>query len=214
MVGDAVSPEIIKRRLWLDYQRASNDPANDRLECVDELLDTLVKPDIVLPEFLKTAANTIGSKLCLNEVTIGLRDPKDGLYRYEAMYGLDPSEWDAHKKISYAREQFESQGPYKFKELSTHTRLFLAEDNPYGEGEDGTYSKELMLKSKRNSLEDAIEGDYLDTLILGKNDDLLGWIEYGGMTNGKFPDGQTLISLELVAAVIAVGINLLGPSGA
>jgi hypothetical protein len=211
MVGEAVNPEIIKRRLWLDYQKASNDPGNDRLECVHELLDELVKPDVCLREFLQTAANTIGSKLCISEVTIGLRDPKDGLYRYFSMHGLEDSEWEAHKKLSYTSDQFESQGPYKFKELSKHTRLFLVEDNPYGEGEDDTYSKELMLQSKRNSLEDAIEGDYLDTLVLGRNNDLLGWIEYGGMTNGKFPDGQTLMSLELVAAVIAVGISLLGP---
>lgn len=211
MVGEAVNPEIIKRRLWLDYQRANSDPANDRLECVQDLMDELVNPEITLRDFLQTAANMIGSKLCINEVTIGLRTPEDGLYRYYVMFGLEPSEWEAHKKISYWRDQFDSQGVYKFKELSKQTRLFLAEDNPYGEGEDETYSKELMLKTKRNSLEDAIEGDYIDTLVLGRNDDLLGWIEYAGMTNGKFPDGQTILSLELVASMIAVAINLLGP---
>jgi hypothetical protein len=192
MVGEAVNPEIIKRRMWLDYQRVSNDPANDRLECVHELMDELVDPTVDL-------------------VTIGVRDPKDGLYRYQAMCGLEDSEWEAHKKLSYTREQFDSQDVYKFKEISKHTRLFLVEDNPYGDGEDNTYRKDLMLQDKRSSLEDTIEGDYIDTLVFGKNDELIGWIELGGMKNGKFPDGQTLITLELLAAVIGAALTLLGP---
>jgi hypothetical protein len=208
---EAVNPEIIKRRLWLDYQKANSDPANDRMDCLQELMNELVNPEITLHDFLQSAANTIGSKLCINEVTIGLRNPQDGLYEYHVMFGLEPSEWEAHQKLSYSRDQFDSQGTYKFKELSKHTRLFLVEDNPYGEDEEETYSKELMLKSKRNSIDDAIEGDYLDTLVLGKKDDLLGWIEYSGMTNGKFPDGQAIMSMELIATMIAVAINLLGP---
>jgi hypothetical protein len=210
MVGDAINPELIKRRMWLDYQRASNDPGNDRLECVHELMDRLVDPSVDLHGFLQEAANMISLKLCIKEVTIGLKDPEDGLYRYEAMYGLEDSEWDAHKKLSYSREQFDTQDVYKFKEISKHTRLFLAEDYPYAVGEDGTYSKELMLQSKRSSLEDTIEGDYLDTLVFGSKDELLGWTEISGMNNGKFPDGQTLITLELLASVIGVAITLLG----
>jgi hypothetical protein len=211
MVGEAVNPEIIKRRMWLDYQRVSNDPANDRLECVHELMDELVDPTVDLGRFLWNATNTISSKLAISQVTIGVRDPKDGLYRYQAMCGLEDSEWEAHKKLSYTREQFDSQEVYKFKEVSKHTRLFLVEDNPYGDGEDNTYRKDLMLQDKRSSLEDTIEGDYIDTLVFGKNDELIGWIELGGMKNGKFPDGQTLITLELLAAVIGVALTLLGP---
>ena len=212
MVGEAINPELIKRRMWLDYQRASNDPANARLECVHGLLDELSDPGMELERFLWDAANTISSKLCINQVTIGLKDPKDGLYRYKAMCGLKDSEWEAHKRLSYTRELFDVQDVYKYKEISKHTRLYLAEDNPYAAGEDDTYDKEVMLQSKRNSLEDTIEGDYLDTLVFGRNDELIGWIELSGMNNGKFPDGQTLISLELLASVVGVAIALLGSS--
>ena len=212
MVGEAINSELIKRRMWLDYQKASNDPANDRLECVHELMDKLVDPSMERERFLWDAANTISSKLAIEEVTIGVRDLKDGLYRYQAMCGLEDSEWDAHKKLSYTREQFDTQDVYKYKEISVHTRLFLVEDNPYGAGEDDTYKKDLMLHDKRSSLEDTIEGDYLDTLVFGKNNELIGWIEIGGMKNGKFPDGQTIITLELLAAVIGAALTLLGPS--
>lgn len=208
MVSDAVNPEIIKRRMWLDYQRATSDPANERIECIHGVLDKFVDPDLDINAILQETANTIATKLFINEVTIGLKDPDDGLYKYVVMHGLEDSEWEAHKTLSYTREQFDSQEVYKFKEISKHTRLYLAEDNPYGAGEDATYSKELMLKSSRKSIEDAIEGDYLDTMIYGKNDELLGWIEYSGMNNGKFPDGQTIKCIELVVSGIAIVLSL------
>src|SRR5512137_1913390 len=154
MIGEAVNPELIKRRMWLDYQRVSNDPANDRLECVHELMDELVDPTMELERFLWNAANHISSKLAISQVTIGLKDPKDGLYRYQAMFGLEDSEWEAHKKLAYTKDQFDTQDVYKFKEISKHTRVYLVEDNPYAEGEDNTYRKDLMLGDKRTSLED------------------------------------------------------------
>ncbi len=209
MVSDAINPEIIKRRMWLDYQKASNDPGNDRLECVHELMDKLVDPSMDIQRFLWDAANTISTQLGIKEVTIGLKDTKDGLYRYEAMSGLEDTVWEAHKGLTYARDQFDTQDIYKYKEISKHTRLYLAEDNPYAVGEDGTYRKDLMLQSKRNSLEDTIEGDYLDTLVFGKGDELLGWIEFSGLKSGKFPDGQTIITIELLASAVGVALTLL-----
>jgi hypothetical protein len=41
MVGEAVNPELIKRRMWLDYQKASSDPTNDRIGCVHLLMPSL-----------------------------------------------------------------------------------------------------------------------------------------------------------------------------
>jgi hypothetical protein len=123
------------------------------------------------------------------------------------MSGLSDSEWEAHKKLSYKREDFDSQEVYKFMQISKYTRLLLAEDNPYANGEDATYERELMLQSKRKSLDDTIEGDYLDICIFGKGDDLIGWIEISGMENGRFPDTETIKCLELLASVIGVALS-------
>jgi hypothetical protein len=68
----------------------------------------------------------------------------------------------------------------------------------------------LMLQSARKSLDDTIEGDYIDVLILGKGEELLGWIEISGMQNGKFPDAQTLKCIELLATVIGVALARAG----
>jgi hypothetical protein len=201
-----LNPEIIKKRMWLAYQYACSNPANERTDCVHALITKLADPDIDMHMFLQEAVNTINAKLAIKEITIGLRSPADGLYRYEVMSGLSDSEWEAHKGLSYKLEDFSSQDVYKFMQISRYTRLLLAEDNPYAEGEDATYERELMLQSKRKSLDDTIEGDYLDICIFGKGDDLLGWIEISGMENGRFPDTETIKCLELLASVIGVAL--------
>jgi hypothetical protein len=207
MVSEAtVNPEIIKKRMWLAYQYACSNPANERTDCVHALIAKLADPDIDMHMFLQEAADTINTKLAIKETTIGLRSPSDGVYRYEVMSGLSDSEWDAHKHLSYKHEDFYSQDVYKFMQISKYTRLLLAEDNPYANGEETTYERDLMLQSKRKSLDDTIEGDYLDVCIFGKNDDLLGWIEISGMKNGRFPDTETIKCLELLASVIGVAL--------
>lgn len=201
-----VNTEIIKKRLWLAYQYACNNPANDRTDAIQALVTKLADPEADMHAFLQDAADTINSDLGVKEVTIGLKSPSDGLYRYEVMSGLTDAEWDAHKILSYKQEDFYSQEVYKHMQISRFTRLLLADDNPYANGEEATYERELMLQSKRKSLDDTIEGDYLDICIFGKGDDLLGWIEISGMKNGRFPDAETIKCLELLASVIGVAL--------
>ena len=201
-----VNTEIIKKRMWLAYQYACSNPANERTDCVHALITKLADPDIDMHMFLQEAADTINSKLAIKETTIGLKSPSDGMYRYEVMSGLTDSEWDAHKHLSYKHEDFHSQDVYKSFQISRYTRILLAEDNPYANGEEATYERDLMLQSKRKSLDDTIEGDYLDICIFGKGDDLLGWIEISGMRNGRFPDTEMIKCLELLASVIGVAL--------
>jgi hypothetical protein len=102
----AVNTEIIKKRMWLAYQYACNNPANERMDCVHALITKLADPDVDMHMFLREAADTINSKLAIKETTIGLKSPSDGMYRYEVMSGLSDSEWDAHKRLSYKDEDF------------------------------------------------------------------------------------------------------------
>lgn len=203
MTAETFPPELIKRRMWLDYQYASSNPSNP-IDCIHNLINKLADPDLELGKFLQDAADTMNGLLCINEVTIGLKDPADGVFRYKVMAGLEEPEWEAHKRLSYTLDQFDNPALYKFKQISKYTRLYLAEDNPYREGEEETYSKPLMLQSSRKSLEDTIEGDYLDIYIYGEDDELKGWIEISGMKNGKFPSADTIKVVELLASVIGI----------
>ena len=176
------------------------------MDCIHNLINELADPSLELQKFLQDAANTMTERLCIHEATIGLKDA-DGAFRYKVMAGLEDSEWEAHKRLSYTLDQFDNQSLYKYKQIGKYTRLYLAEDNPYREGEEETYSKPLMLQSSRKSLEDTIEGDYLDIYIYGNKDELLGWIEISGMKNGKFPSSETIKVVELLASVIGVTLT-------
>ena len=207
MGTEVIKPEVIKKRMWLDYQYACGGPAGERLDSVHHLITDLADPKLDLHSFLQEAADAIRMKIGVKEVTIGLRSSSDGMFKYEVMSGLHEDSWEAHKKLAYTYEQFFSQETYKFMQISKYTRLYLAEDNPYGAGEEGTYHKDIMLGSARRSLDDTIEGDYIDILILGKGEELMGWIEISGMQNGKFPDAQTIKSIELLASAMAISLS-------
>jgi hypothetical protein len=203
----AINPDLIKKRMRLAYQYACSNPANERMDCVHSLITKLADPDIDMHKYLQEAADTIWEKLGIQQITIGLRSHSDGLYRYEVMSGLSETEWDAHRPLSYKLEDFYGSPIYKHMQISRFTRLLLVEDNPYANGEEATFEKDVMLQSKRKSLDDAIEGDYLDILIFGEGDDLLGWIEISGMKTGLFPDVESIKCLELLASVIGVAIT-------
>ncbi|MDH3365438.1 MAG: hypothetical protein OEM29_05490 [Thermoplasmata archaeon] len=160
-----------------------------------------------MSEFLQSAADVIRDRFWVKEVTMGLRSRSDGLYRYEVMSGLSDASWEAHRQLAYTLEQFEDPERYVFAQISNRTRLFLAEDNPYDKDEEGTFNRELMLKSSRKSLDETIEGDYIDVRILGKGGVLLGWIEISGTTDGKFPDVHSIKCLELLASVLGIALT-------
>jgi len=207
MESRTINPELIKKRMSLSYQYDSADPANERLDSVISMIAVLADQQLSVREFLQSAADVIREKFWVKEVTVGLRSPADGLYRYEVMSGLNDSSWQAHRQLAYTLDQFEDPELYKSTQISTLTRLFLAEDNPYGKNEERTFNRELMLQSSRKSLNETIEGDYIDVRILGKDGALLGWIEISGTTDDKFPDVHTIKCLELLASVLGIALT-------
>jgi len=207
MESKIIDPELIKKRMGLSYQYDSANPANERLDCVHSLIEALADSQLSMSEFLQSAADVIRDRFWVKEVTMGLRSRSDGLYRYEVMSGLSDASWEAHRQLAYTLEQFEDPERYVFAQISNRTRLFLAEDNPYDKDEEGTFNRELMLKSSRKSLDETIEGDYIDVRILGKGGVLLGWIEISGTTDGKFPDVHSIKCLELLASVLGIALT-------
>jgi hypothetical protein len=175
------------------------------LDSVHGLVKQVMEEEPNIEELLKTTAKSIYSQFNLKEVSIGFKS-SDGIYRYAAMYGLRDEIWAAHQKLSYTEKQLLDPERYKWTDISHHTKLFLAEDNPYTLEEALTCSEHLMMKSKRKGPEDSVEGDYLDVFIYGPKDEILGWIETSGTWDGKIPDARTIRGLEVVSSVLALAI--------
>ncbi len=191
-VATFVTEDEILRRYKFEFVRGQVDRSARTLDAIEKILLHLRKPGLERRELLQEAADLVSKHLRIREVTIGLRNPIDGLYSYEVMTGLSEESWAAHKQLTFTNEQFFDDSTYKGRQLTKHTKLFLAESNPYAPGEEGTYSRPLMLKSTRRTVDDSVEGDYVDTIISGADDKPIGWIECSGTNAWKLPDAMTI----------------------
>jgi hypothetical protein len=201
-----IDHRTIPDKIKLDYSHGIKDPNQKALEGLQTLLSHFQGSQMDIDRLLKEAAEFIWRQFGIDNVAIGLRDPKDGLYRYRAMVGFRGDAWEAHKKIAYKREQFFEQGEYHGVEISKCSRIYLAENNVPTEEEKGTYNRPVLLAMKRKEPTDSLEGDYIDTCIYGSGDELVGWIEISGTRTMKLPDVTTIRWVEVIASIIAAAL--------
>jgi len=199
----------VARTLKAEYMAGTKDASVRGLDAVHALLMDLYQPGMSADELVKKVARMVFTQFNLREVSVGLRC-EDGLYRYVAQHGMRAEVWAAHQKLVYNDQELFDPKKYKYTSISKYTRLFLAEDEPYDDDERGTYSEHLSTKSVRRSPKDSKEGDYLDFLILGPKEEVLGWIETSGTWDGRIPDARTIRSIEIMASL--VGLALTGVS--
>ena len=198
----------IGRKLRFEYQYGHNDETEKVLKKVQTLCSNLLRSRISTRELLQEAAQVMYHDLRIREVSIGLRSHSDNLYRYVLMAGMRPEVWESHKGLTYTYSDFFDNGRWKGTNVSIQSRLMLAEDEPYADGEEGTFDRRMSQKNKRKSLDESIEGDYIDVQIRGLNNDLVGWIELSGTWDGKIPTPRTIKWVELIADLIGTAIAM------
>src|SRR4030043_489334 len=201
-----ISPQDVVRKLRFDYTYASKESTDRMLDGLSELLDHFRKPRVHVTAFLLDAAKLIHKHLRIKEVSIGVRSPSDGMYRYLVMAGMREFVWSEHKSLSYTKEDFGDFTKWGGFTISELTRLFLFEEKPYLESEKGTFDAQMGLRMKRKTPDAYIEGDYLDVYIQGRNKEFVGWIETGGTWDGKLPDAQAIKWMEFLSSILAVAL--------
>jgi hypothetical protein len=162
---------------------------------------------------LDEAAEFIRRQFEIEDVSIGLLDPRDGLYRYKAMTGLRADVAEAHKKIAYKKEQFFEDSEFHGVPISKYSRIYLQEDNTLTEEETSMYGHPGLLRVERRDATASLEGDYIDTGIYDSDDELVGWIEISGTRSRMLPDATTIRWVEVIASMIATALMLRGTSG-
>ncbi len=201
-----VDPSAVMRKLRFDYMRAKNDPNFKSCDMFTSLLAHLEKPRISLHDMVQEATQLIQKQFHLRWVVIGLRSGSDGKYRYEVQTGLRDEAWVGQRTAVYSYADFDMTSKHIGAEISNITRVYLEEDNPLVKEDEILANRPALLKLRRRSAEDVLEADFIDTMILGPNKDLLGWIEYAGTLTGKFPDSMAIKHIEVVASIIAAAI--------
>lgn len=203
-----VNPDEVKRRLQFEYSYGLKDDTRRYLDALQKLLSHFEKPNVDLRALLREAAEILNRQFKVREVVIGLKSPRDNLFRYEVFAGMRQEAQDALRKITYDEEQFFNDEKFKCTELGKRTRIYLAEDAPYLEGEEEAYNRPVLLKSvSRATPMDAVEGDYIDVLIPGTNGEPIGWIEFTCTVGGKIPDVNTLRWIETIAMILGAAIT-------
>jgi len=197
----------VARKLRQDYTHGARDASIRQLDTLHSLIKYLMKANPNLDEMLEQTARLVYTQFNIKEVSVALKNASDGLYRYVAEHGMRTDIWAAHKKIVYSYDDLNDTKKYNPITISHQTKLYMAEDNPYGPDEGDTYSEHMMKQSKRKSATDSIEGDYLDILIFGPQDDTLGWIEISGTWDGRIPDAKAIRCLEMISSVLGIAIT-------
>lgn len=210
MTDVLLDPETVKRGLRINYLGARSDQASKLIDGFASLLARFQKKPVNVNELIQEAANYIHRQFRLRWVMIGLRNLADGVCTYEVQSGMRPEVWEWQKKRTYKKEDFalSKQGWYNAGEISRLTRVYLEEENPLGEGDvEKIVNRPFMMKAARKTQEDTLEADFIDTLILTNDNDLLGWIEYSGTIAGKFPDPMVFRWIEFMASILAAAIS-------
>jgi len=203
-----IDPKDVALKMRLDYAHGVKDPSTKVLEAIERLCWKLEQSNLTNEDLMKETADLITKHFGITSVAIAARDSHDGLFRYKVVVGVDQDAAEGFKKLVYTKEQVTDLSVYPSYEISSHTRLYLGEDHPYGEGEEFTYRvPSLVGLEKRKSLTDCIEADYVDFFMYGPNRYLLGWIEVSGTRMRKLPDSTTIRWLELIACILGFALR-------
>lgn len=202
-----VSVDSVKRKLKFDYLKVKNDPESKNLEVFSHLLGHFLKPQLSVSELMHDTAMTLQKQFRLRWVMIGLRDRVSGKYKYMFMSGMREEAWARQQTKAYSLEDFDPSSPgYKAGEISNISRVYLEEENPLFDEDTKVVNRPALLRAKRRTEDETLEADFIDTLIVGPNNELYGWIEYSGTVTGRFPDSLTIRHVEVVASILAAAI--------
>jgi hypothetical protein len=162
-------------------------------------------------ELLDDFTQTICRNYRIREATTGFASQKDGLFRYVTFCGFRPEAEAALKELAYKKDDFLSTG----KRISDLTWIYFSEDKAFIEGEESTFNRPILLtKTDRNTMDKCLEGDYFDTIIKDREGDLIGWIEYSGTQDYKFPEMHAIKEIELMSLIISALLDRSGHADA
>jgi len=197
----------IVHKLKMDYSVGSVDPSMKVAERILRLFEEMQGKRMSVRYILDEAGKIINQYLKIREVIIGLKSPKDGKYRYEVFIGMRKNSEVAFKKLEYNYDDFLENEKWKHYKISKFTEIFFAEDEPFVPGEEAVYNRPMLLNLKRDSVDQSVEGDYIESFMIGLDNEMVGWIEISGTKDNKLPSASTIKWIELIAQILAVYVQ-------
>jgi len=152
-----------------------------------------------LKSILEQVAKTIFRLFEFDEIGIGLKSRRDGLYRYEVLFGYRGVIVDDFKKIAYTYDDMVSYDKFPFIKTGKYSDLNPVEGLP--DEEKHLFNRPFELQEKRDLPDEFHEGDYIDFWMYGYNKEIIGWFELSSPRNRKLPPRATIRWIELIANI-------------
>ena len=203
MVDNSLKFGEYSRQLREIYSPVVRDDTERIMEGIDSLLSNSRSREVTTKVFLEDAIKLIYRLFDFREIALGLKDKKDGLYRYEVIRGYRKDSEVAYRQLVYKAEEMADPKKYPVGiYISRFGEYSMVEGESYKQGEEETFNRPLMLKKERAAPDDFIEGDYIQIYFYGVKGDHLGWIELSGPKSGKIPPRSTIKWIEFIAQII------------
>jgi hypothetical protein len=176
-------------------------PRDDHEKIIDNLL-TLVEMGHdkrqSLKQTLEFAVKIIFKHFDFHDITVGLKDRKDGYYRYEVIFGFRKEIEDGLRRMKYSYDDMVSNEKFPFIRIGRHSELDPMEGLPEWERD---WYKPHALEMRRKAPDEFHEGDYIDIWMYCHNKELIGWFEIANPLGGKLPTRSQVRWIELVASI-------------
>lgn len=152
-----------------------------------------------LKSTLDFAAKIIFKLFDFHEICIGLKNRKDGLYRYDIVFGFRKELEDNLRKMKYTLEDMVSNDRFPFIKMGRLSELNPIEGLP--ESERQLFNRPYALSVHRKTPDEFHEGDYIDVWMYSHNRELIGWFELASPMNDKLPTRGQMRWIELIVAI-------------
>jgi hypothetical protein len=204
-------PAIYEQLKKAIREKYSSTPQNENELTLDTI--RMFTADILktneIDHILQDAATIIYTIFGFKEVLIGLKN-NNGLFRYRVILGHSKKAKEAIAEAEYRIEEMAHSEEFPGVVMSNLCEFNLKEDLPDNATEIRQFNRPAELSKERTSIDEMMEGDYLDVYIYGVDDKMLGWIEVSYPGDGRFPSREKVRGLELLASVIGLSLSYLG----
>jgi len=154
-----------------------------------------------IKELLDFAARTMYRIFEFKEISIGVKDQNDGLFKYVTVLGFTKDAERFIRRTTYAPEEILDYDKYPGIKLSSTSDYCIADRMK------NAYNRPIELNRKRDSTDEFMEGDYIDISIYDSKIQLIGWIELANPKNREIPSKDTMLWIELFASILGIMIE-------
>lgn len=194
----------VANRIKFEYTSIPKDKNEKVVQALQTLFINLQNKRMTAKNILEEAGMLLIKHFGLKDVVIGVKDPRNNLFKHEVVIGCTNEVKKTLKNLTYQESDFYNPEKWKPVKISKCIHLYLSEEQSTPEEEVSTFNRPLLLQRERKTTTQLLEGDYVDFLMFGHNDELIGYIELSGEKGGELPSNNTIKWVELIASMLAI----------